>query len=159
MLGLCPSSPLSFTIAATPSTVTVAAGRTAVFNATAIGTPTPTYQWTLNGSTTIPGAAVTNDPILMINGATSADAGTYTCTATNSVGTPATTSATLAVTTTANPGYLTNLSGRGVVGVWRRLWSPSSAAFVISLAAPWKQLLIRGMGPGLEYLTSASPAI
>ncbi len=40
----------------------VATGRTAVFNATAIGTPTPTYQWTLNGSTTIPGAAATNDP-------------------------------------------------------------------------------------------------
>jgi len=134
----------SFTLAASPATATVASGRTAVFNAIATGTPTPTYQWTLNGSTTIPGATVTNDPILVIAGATSGDAGTLTCTASNAVGTPATSSATLAVITTSNPGYLTNLSGRGVVGS-----GPANALFggFGTSGTGTKNLLIRGMGP------------
>jgi len=133
----------TFTLAASPATATVATGRTAVFNAIATGTPNPAYQWTLNGSTTIPGASVTNDPILVITGATASDAGTVACTATNSDGS-ATSSATLAVTTTNDPGYLTNLSGRGVVG--------SGAVNALfggfgTSGSGTKNLLIRGMGP------------
>jgi len=134
----------SFTLAASPSTASVATGHTVVFNAIATGTPAPTYQWTLNGSTTIPGTSVTNDPILVITGAASGDAGALVCTASNGIGTPATTSATLTVTTTTNPGYLTNLSGRGVVGsgavnaLFGGFGTSGSGA---------KNLLIRGMGP------------
>jgi len=141
-------TPPSFTLAASPSTATVATGRSVVFNAIATGYPAPTYQWTLNGSTTIPGASVTNDPILVITGATSADVGAITCTATNSDGT-ATSSATLAVSSTSSPGYLTNLSGRGVVG--------SGAANALfggfgTSGSGTKNLLIRGMGPSLTLV-------
>ncbi len=93
----------------------MASGRSVAFNALATGSPAPTYQWTLNGSTTIPGATGTTDSILLISGATSADAGTYVCTATNLLGS-VTTTATLTVVTTAAPGYLTNISSRAIVG-------------------------------------------
>jgi len=135
----------AFTLAASPAVATVATGRTAVFNAIATGTPAPSYQWTLNGSASIPGATVTNDPILVITSATAGDAGTLACTATNSDGS-ATSSAALAVVTASNPGYLANLSGRGLVG------SGSANAlyggFGIS-GTGTKQLLIRGMGPSI----------
>ena len=65
------ASPVSFTLA--PGAQSVATGRTVVFNALAAGTPAPGYQWTLNGSAAIPGATVTNDPILVITGASAAD--------------------------------------------------------------------------------------
>jgi hypothetical protein len=143
--GPPPMAP-TFTLNASPSTVTVASGRSVVFNAIATGTPAPTYQWTLNGSATIHGAAVTTDKILWVTGATSSSAGTYTCTATNSSGSVST-SATLAVTTTSNPGYLTNLSGRGVVG--SGLANGLFGGFGIAGTGS-KQLLIRGIGPGLN---------
>ena len=133
----------TFTLAVSPATATVASGRTFVFNAIATGMPAPAYQWRLNGSATIPGATVTNDPILVITGATSGDVGTVTCTATNAAGSVSS-SASLAVTTTSNPGYLTNLSGRGVVGS-----GPANALFggFGTAGTGTKNLLIRGMGP------------
>jgi len=142
------AEPLAFTLPASPSAALVATGRTAVFNAMASGSPVPTYQWTLNGSTAIPGAATTTDPILVITGATPADMGTVTCTATNSAG-AVSTSATLAVTMTSSPGYLSNLSGRGVVGSGAA--NALFGGFGIS-GAGTKQLLIRGMGPSLTLV-------
>jgi len=135
----------TFTLAASPSAATVATGRTVVFNAIATGASASTYQWTLNGSSIIPGASVTTDPILVISGTTSVDAGTITCTANNSYG-AATSSAALAVTAPSSPGYLTNLSGRGVVGsgAVNALFGGFGIAGTGS-----KDLLIRGMGPSL----------
>ena len=139
----------TFTLKASPAACTVASGRSAVFNAIATGSPAPTYQWTLNSSTAIPGATVTNDPILVITGATSADNGTITCTASSTAGSVASSvasSASLSVVAAANPGYLTNLSGRGLVGS-----GPANAlygGFGIS-GTGTKQLLIRGMGPSI----------
>ncbi len=106
-----------FTLAASPSAITVASGRSVAFNAMATGTPAPTYQWTLN-STTIPGATAPptrpagdrRDP---------ANAGTYLCTAINSQGSAAT-SATLTVVTTPTPGYLDQhfvAGGRPAAGI------------------------------------------
>jgi Immunoglobulin domain len=128
-----------------PRPQTIASGRSVAFNIAATGSPSPTYQWTLNGSTAIPGAAVTNDPILLIRGATSANAGLYTCTASNSVA-QASASAMLSVIATATPGYLANLSGRGLVDNL-----PADALFGgFSISGTGaKRLLIRGMGPGL----------
>jgi len=134
----------SFTLAASPSSVTVASGRSVVFNAIATGTPAPTYQWKLNGSTTIPGATGTNDSVLLVSGATSANIGTYTCTATNSQGS-ASTSATLAVVTTASPGYLTNLSSRVTVGTGGNILI---AGFALAGSGSM-DLLLRGVGPAL----------
>jgi len=122
---------------------TIASGHSVAFNVSATGSPAPTYQWTFNGSTTIPGAANTTDSILLVG---AASPGTYVCTATNSSG-AATSSATLTVTTTATPGYLTNLSGRGQVGsgAGNALFGRFGIAGTGS-----KQLLIRGIGPGLN---------
>ena len=155
--GFIPSVPPTFTLAASPAAATVATGRTAVFNAIATGTPAPTYQWTLNGSATIPGATVTNDPILVITGATSADIGTITCTASSTAGSVAS-SATLSVVAAANPGYLTNLSGRGLVGSGAA--NALFGGFGIG-GTGTKQLLIRGMGPSLVpgYIFGISDAL
>ena len=133
----------SFTLS--PTSLTVKTGRSAVFNAIATGTPAPTLQWKLNGSTTIPGAGITTDPILLISGATSADAGTYTCTATNTTGT-ATATATLAVSSALADGYLNNVSALGYVA--------TGGGIIIggfNIVGPgFKKVLVRGIGPGLN---------
>jgi hypothetical protein len=134
----------AFTLAASPSSVTVASGRSVAFNAIATGTPAPTYQWTLNGSTTIPGATGTTDSVLLVTGATSANSGTYTCTATNSQGF-VTTSAALSVVTSATPGYLTDLSSRATVGTGGNI---VIAGFAIGGSGSM-DLLLRGVGPTL----------
>ena len=124
-----------------PVSVTVANGRSAAFSVAATGSPTPTYQWALNGATIV-GAT---DSILEVKGATSANAGTYTCTATNSIGVTTSSSATLSVTTISNPGYLINISARANVGTLNNILI---GGFGIS-GSGTKQLLLRGVGPGL----------
>jgi len=130
--------------AVSPVSVTVGTGRSAAFSVAATGVPAPTYQWTLNGSPTIHGATSTTDPILWIQGATSANAGTYTCTASNSTGT-ATASATLGVATGSTPGYLVNVSARANVGTGANILI---GGFSITGTGN-KTLLIRGVGPRL----------
>ena len=101
-------TPVTFTLQ--PASQTIASGRSVVFNAFAPGATD--YQWNLNG-TPILGAT---DPILEVQGATTANAGRYTCTATGSTGTADSNAVTLTVVTTSTPGYLTNISARGYVG-------------------------------------------
>ena len=137
--GQTPASSPIFTLQ--PNSYTVAGEHTAVFNVEATGSPT--YQWTFNG-TPIYGAT---DTILMIDGVSATDAGTYACVATNSAGTATSAAATLTVDTTSTPGYITNLSGRGFVGSGAA--NTLIGGFVISGNAP-KQLLLRGIGPGLN---------
>jgi hypothetical protein len=95
-----------------PTSQSIASGHTVVFSFPASGSPTPAYQWSLNG-VAIPSATSAN---LIINNATAADAGTYTCTATNASGSVTSSPATLNVVSTANPGRLVNLSARALVG-------------------------------------------
>jgi hypothetical protein len=130
----------SFTVSPAPQTV--ATGRSVAFNAAASGIPTPTYQWKLNGNA-ISGAT---DPILLISGVTSANAGSYTCVATNLAGSLASTAATLTVTPTSTPGYLTNLSARANVGTGANILI---GGFSISGTGD-KTILIRGDGPTLS---------
>jgi len=121
-----------------PVSVTVASGRSAVFNAAASGEEPPTYQWSLNG---VPLVGAT-DPMLEVPGVTSANAGAYTCTASNSSGTVTSTAATLTVTTTSNPGHLLNLSARAYVGTGNDVLI---GGFGIG-GTGTKQLLVRGSG-------------
>ena len=65
-----------------PSSQTIANGSTVVFKSLATGAPAPTYQWYLNGAAV---AGATN-PNLVLTDAGYANAGSYTCVATNASG-------------------------------------------------------------------------
>ena len=123
---------------------TIAAGSTAVFNAPAGGFPSAQYQWSLNGT---PIAAATG-ATLLVSAATAANAGSYTCTATNPLASVTTNPATLAVVSTANPGRLTNLSCRAQVGTGANIMT---AGFVTGGAGTSgrQSVLVRGTGPAL----------
>ena len=129
----------SFTV--NPVSVTIASGRSAAFSAAASGELAPTYQWNLNG---VPISGAT-DPVLLVSAATSANAGTYTCTANNASGIATSASATLTVATASSPGYLVNLSARADIGTGNNILI---GGFGISGSGS-KQLLLRGVGPGL----------
>jgi hypothetical protein len=137
-----------------PSSQTVASGSTAVFSFTASGAPTPTYQWFLNGTAIPSGTSST----LVVSGATSANAGSYTCTATNSSGSVTSNAAALGVINTSDPGRLVNISCRATVGTGPNILI---AGFVVGGAGTTgsEPLLIRGSGPALVPLgvTGALP--
>ena len=79
-------------ITSPPLDQTVTAGGSVTFRGTAIGTPAPTYQWQKDGAV-LPGAT---SATLTLAATTLADAGRYTLTATNVIGS-STASATLTV--------------------------------------------------------------
>jgi hypothetical protein len=86
-------------ITAQPQSLTVATGASAQFSVTATGTPAPTYQWFFNGAPYVGATANT----LSFTNARSTDAGDYTVTATNSLGSASSNKATLTVTSTPPP--------------------------------------------------------
>jgi len=143
--------PPAFTVQ--PAPVTIATGRSAVFSALAVGPPAPTYQWMLNGSQ-ISGAT---DPVLLVSSATAADTGTYACMASNGAGTTSSSSVALTVDPTGTAGYLTNIAARADVGLPAGDTGPGVlfGGFAIS-GNGTKQVLIRGVGPGLSYALPAS---
>lgn len=81
----------------------VTAGQSVTFAATAMGNPTPTYQWTKNGIPLPDATAAT----LTIANAQAGDAGIYAATATNSVGTTTSTTAALSINGTNSPAFTT----------------------------------------------------
>ena len=76
------TNPVAPSFTSQPASQFVLAGGTAVFNAAAAGTATITYQWNRNGIP-IPGATSTT---LTLTNVQSTNAGSYTLTASNSVG-------------------------------------------------------------------------
>ncbi|MBC7365523.1 MAG: immunoglobulin domain-containing protein [Undibacterium sp.] len=101
-LGSATSNPATLTVTGInaaptatvqPTSVIITAGMTATFTATVSGFPTPTFQWSKGG---IPISGATS-ATLVISGATTADAGTYTLVATNSNGSATSNAATLTV--------------------------------------------------------------
>ncbi|HEY1791784.1 MAG TPA: immunoglobulin domain-containing protein [Opitutaceae bacterium] len=135
---------LSPTASVQPQSQTVASGHTVVFSFPTTGSPAPTYQWSLNGSP-ISGAT---GATLQIGGATAGDAGTYTCTATNSSGSLVSNPASLTVDTTSNPGRLTNISCRAQVGTGANILI---AGFAIggNGTSGSQSVLVRASGPAL----------
>ncbi|MBM4012733.1 MAG: hypothetical protein FJ286_15405, partial [Planctomycetes bacterium] len=98
-------------IMAQPSSQTVLAGNTVTFAVSATGNPAPTYQWSRNGAAI---ASATNAS-LTLNNVTSADAGTYKLTATNTHGVATSSEATLTVNVppaiTTQPVSLASIPG------------------------------------------------
>jgi hypothetical protein len=127
-----------------PSSQTIANGSTVVFSFPVSGAPTPTFQWFLNGSA-VPSATSST---LVISGATAANAGTYTCVATNSSGSATSGPAQLAVVATSDPGRLINLSARAQVGTGANI---IFAGFVSGGAGTsgTQSVLVRGSGPAI----------
>ncbi len=111
----------------------------------AAATQVDSYQWMLNGSTPVAGAT---SPILVLSDAASAP-GTYTCVATNQLGSTISNPATVSITPTPNVGRLVNISTRSLVGTGQNILI---AGFVVrgSDASDTEPLLIRGSGPALE---------
>ena len=131
-------------IAAAPSSQTISPGSTVVFFAAATGTPAPSLQWQRNG-TPIPGATQST---LVLTAATAAQAGTYTCVATNSAGTVTSTAATLTVS--ANPafGRLINLSILTPLTAAEGFFTLGASVGGAGTSGP-KPLLVRAAGPAL----------
>jgi len=141
-------STLSFTVQ--PSSQSISSGSTVVFNANASGSPSPSYQWCYNGSALANGGGVSGvtGPTLVINAATSANAGSYYCVATNTSASLQSNTATLSLTTTTNIGRLINISCRAQVGTGANILI---AGFVVGGAGTsgTESLLLRGSGPAL----------
>jgi YVTN family beta-propeller protein len=129
-----------------PASQTVNMGQSVAFSVVATGTPKPTYQWFFNGAALTDGAGISGSSTstLYLSG-TSAYAGNYTCTATNSVGSLSTSGANLTVLNTSTPGRLIDISARAFVGTGGNVLI---AGYVIQGSAPLP-VLIRSSGPAL----------
>ncbi len=127
-----------------PASQTIASGSTVVFNFGVTGAPAPTYQWYLNGAA-VPSAT---ESTLVISGTTAANAGTYSCIATNASGSVTSAPAVLDVVSTTNPGRLINISCRAPVGTGGNILI---AGFAVGGAGTsgTESLLIRASGPAL----------
>jgi plastocyanin len=122
-----------------PASQTVNAGSDVTLTVAASG-PAFTYQWYFNG-TAIPGATSSS---LTVSTISTIQAGSYTVQLTNSYGTTTSSAANVGVNYNAR---LTNLSARANVLTGNNVLI---AGFVIGGTAT-KQVLLRGIGPGLDY--------
>jgi hypothetical protein len=127
-----------------PVSQTIPSGSTVVFSSLAAGAPLPSYQWAFNG-VPIPGAT---GPTLLISGASSNSAGSYTCISSNSTGSTTSAVATLAVSSTPDIGRLVNISCRAEVGTGGNILI---AGFVVGGGGTSgsESVLARASGPAL----------
>ncbi|MBX3738197.1 MAG: immunoglobulin domain-containing protein [Candidatus Didemnitutus sp.] len=121
------------TITTQPASQSVNAGANVTFSVTATGTPTPTYQWSLNG-TALSGATGSS---LTVSNVAAANAGDYTVSVTNAAGSVTSNKATLTVNTpapTPTPTPAPSGGGGGAPSDW-------FAALVASalLIRAWRQ--------------------
>ena len=128
-----------------PAAQTISSGSTVIFNATVSGTPAPTLSWHRNGT---PISGATQNPLVLTK-ASAAQAGTYTCVATNSIGSSTSNPAILTISSTNDFGRLINLS------ILTNL-SAAESYFTLGVTIGGentfgtKPLLIRAAGPALR---------
>jgi YVTN family beta-propeller protein len=152
------------TVTSQPQSQTINTGVPVVFTASAGGSPSPTYQWSLNGTPLSDGNGIsgsTTSTLFISGSATSANAGSYTFTAANASGSVTSSAATLTVAASATPGRLVNLSTRGYVVAPGGLGetNPLFAGFVIGGTGS-KTVVLRAVGPALAAfgVTGTFPA-
>jgi|ERR1039457_5004336 YVTN family beta-propeller protein len=138
--------PVSPSFSSQPQSVTVNGGASVAFTASASSTFIPTYQWSLNGTVLADGGGISGSltSTLYLGGA-AVNAGTYTCTATNSAGIASSNGATLTVVNTSTPGRLVDISARALVGTGANVLI---AGYVIQGSAPLP-VLLRSSGSAL----------
>ncbi len=130
-LGGLPNAPV---ITTQPQSQSVATGGSAQFTVQATGRPAPTYQWSLNGSQIV--GATSNT--LSLSAVSAANAGDYTVTATNALGSVTSNRAGLVVNSTYASAVGLPSGGGGAPGGWFYF------ALVLLVAARW---LTRRPGP------------
>jgi hypothetical protein len=134
-----------------PASQAIASGTTVVFSAPSNAAA---FQWMLNGAPLSDSGGISGSggPELVITGATAANAGTYTCVATNTTGNTTSSPATLTIVAAADRGHLSNLSARAEVGTAGNI---VFGGFEIGpYGVPGNlPVLIRGSGPALAQFS------
>jgi hypothetical protein len=125
-----------------PRPLTVALGGRFILSVESGELGSVSYQW-LKGGVPINGAT---SQMFEVAAAASGDAGNYTVEVTNVAGTTTSSAATITVMTTANPGRLTSISTRSLVGTGADV---QIAGFAITGGAS-KEVLVRAAGPALN---------
>jgi hypothetical protein len=131
-----------------PISVSVVGGTVAL---DAAANNTTSYQWMLNGA---PVSGATNATLLISNAASAT--GSYTCVATNSIGSTASAAATVGITATSDPGRLINLSARAEVGTGGNIIFGGFAIGPLG-AAGSQPVLIRASGPAISVVPFSVP--
>jgi len=108
-----------------PQSQTVTAGKTAQFSVTASGRPSPTYSWSFNG-TVISGAT---SATYSIGSVQSSNAGAYTVTVSNSLGSVTSNPATLTVNAATSSAGAAAVAAPPAFGSSLRSLSPPSPAW------------------------------
>jgi YVTN family beta-propeller protein len=136
-------------ITAQPASQTVNSGQSVAFSVTSSGSPTPTFQWFLNGNplSNANGISGVITPTLFLNGAADV-AGTYSCVITNSAGSVVSNAAMLTIQNQSPPSRLIDISARAFVGTGANVLI---AGYVVE-GATRLPVLLRSSGPALSVL-------
>lgn len=136
-------SPVAPTFVSQPLSLIAQKGSAVVLSAQAVGSPTPTYQWT-RGGVLLSGA---NTSTLILPSMSSSLAGTYACTASNAAGSVTSTSAVVTLSDAAE-GRMINLSIRTQAGT-------GAESLIVGFSTGGSgttgtmPLLLRAVGPSL----------
>jgi cyclophilin family peptidyl-prolyl cis-trans isomerase len=149
--GAAPPKPTFIT---QPVAQTVAVGSTVVFNSVALGAPT--FEWRRNGAIVAGASSAT----LVISGASAAQEGTYTVTATNASGAAISDSVTLKTNTATatQVGRLVNLSILTTAGTGSKILTVGASVGPLS-STEALPLVMRGVGPALKEFFGISGAL
>jgi len=149
------------TITSQPLAANIAPNTSVVFQVSALAGGTVNYQWMQNGIPLSDGTSSaatlvgTQSPILLIKNANSTNAGNYTCSVSNDVGSTTTDPATLTVQATAAPGHLVNISCRSAVGTGDQV---QIVGFIIDgQNSDSEPVILRSSGPALTSAGITNP--